>query len=49
VSTKAVDVAGVLHQVVVPHEAPADWAAEACWPYHSVPQQLVFTEQAPRR
>jgi transposase InsO family protein len=48
VSTKAVDVAGVLYQAVVPQAAPADWPAEACWPYHGVPQQLVFTEQAPR-
>jgi transposase InsO family protein len=44
VSTKAVDVAGVLYQAVVPRPAPAQWPVEACWPYHGVPQQLVFTE-----
>ena len=45
VSTKAVDVAGVLYQTIVPQAAPPDWPEEACWPYHGVPQQLVFTEE----
>ena len=44
VSTKAVDVAGVLYQAVVPQPAPEDWPEEACWAYHGVPRQLVFTE-----
>jgi transposase InsO family protein len=44
VSTKAVDVAGVLYQTVSPMVAPEEWPAEACWPYHGVPQQLVLTE-----
>jgi transposase InsO family protein len=44
VSTKAVDVAGVLFQAVVPRPAPDDWPEEACWAYHGVPQQLVVTE-----
>ena len=44
VSTKAVDVAGVLFQAIVPRPAPEDWPEEACWAYHGVPQQLVFTE-----
>jgi transposase InsO family protein len=44
VSTKAVDVAGVLYQTVSPMAAPEEWPAEACWPYHGVPQQLVLTE-----
>jgi transposase InsO family protein len=44
VSTKAVDVAGVLFQAVAPRPAPEDWPAEACWAYHGVPQHLVFTE-----
>ena len=43
VSTKAVDVAGVLFQAVVPRPAPEDWPEEACWAYHGVPQHLVFT------
>ena len=45
VLTKAVDVAGVLHQTIVPQPAPPDWPDEACWLYHGVPQQLVFTEE----
>jgi putative transposase len=44
-STKAVDVAGVLYQTVVPRPAPDSWPDEACWPYHGVPQNLVFTEE----
>jgi transposase InsO family protein len=44
VSTKAVDVAGILYQAVAPRPAPPDWPAEACWPYHGVPQHLVLTE-----
>ena len=44
VSTKAVDVAGVLYQTVAAGPAPEDWPDEACWPYHGVPQHLVFTE-----
>jgi transposase InsO family protein len=43
VSTKAVDVAGVLYQTVAARPAPEEWPAGACWPYHGVPQQLVFT------
>jgi hypothetical protein len=45
VSTKAVDVAGVLYQTVVPLPAQEDWPEQACWPYHGVPQHLVFTEE----
>jgi transposase InsO family protein len=45
VSTKAVDVAGVLYQTIVPQPVPPDWPEEACWPYHGVPRQLVFTEE----
>lgn len=47
VSTKAVDVAGVLYQAVAPSPAPAEWPAEACWPQHGVPEHLVFTEHLP--
>ncbi|MGH3125981.1 MAG: helix-turn-helix domain-containing protein, partial [Streptosporangiaceae bacterium] len=43
VSTKAVDVAGVLYQAVAARPAPEEWPGEACWPYHGVPQHLVFT------
>jgi transposase InsO family protein len=45
VSTKAVDVAGILYQAVAPRAAPRDWPQEACWAYHGVPQHLVFTEE----
>lgn len=45
VSTKAVDVAGVLYETVTPQPAPPDWPEQACWPYHGIPQQLVFTEE----
>jgi transposase InsO family protein len=45
VSTKAVDVAGVLYQAIAPRPAPDDWPEEACWAYHGVPQQLVLTEE----
>lgn len=44
VSTKAVDVAGVLYQIVAPPTAPPDWPAEEVWPYHGIPRELVFTE-----
>jgi putative transposase len=44
VSTKAVDVAGVLYQAIAPQPAPEGWPQEACWDYHGVPQHLVFTE-----
>jgi transposase InsO family protein len=47
VSTKAVDVAGVLYQSVVPEQAPEDWPDEVCWPYHGIPAHLVFTEAVP--
>jgi transposase InsO family protein len=48
VSTKAIDVAGVLHDVVVPRPVPAHWPAGACWPYHGLPGQVVFTEDQDR-
>jgi putative transposase len=49
VSTKAVDVAGVLHQAVLPQVLPDTVSAEGRWPYHGLPQQLVFTENRPGR
>jgi transposase InsO family protein len=45
VSTKAVDVAGVLHETVAGRDAPASWPAEAVWPYHGVPAHVVFDER----
>ncbi|GGM88134.1 helix-turn-helix domain-containing protein [Dactylosporangium sucinum] len=47
VSTKAVDVAGVLHQAVLPQALPDTVSAEGRWPYHGLPQQVVFTENQP--
>ncbi len=44
VSTKAVDVAGVLHEAVAGCPAPPSWPAEAVWPYHGVPAHVVFGE-----
>ena len=38
VSTKSVDVASVLFEVLSPPEAPPEWPAEAAWPYHGVPE-----------
>jgi transposase InsO family protein len=49
VSTKAVDVAGVLFEAVVPQPPAPDWPAEACWPYHGLPSQVVFGEDEPMR
>src|SRR5262249_38491781 len=46
VSTKAVDVAGVLYQTMVPKRVPEEWPEQACWPYHGLPQHLVFTEDS---
>jgi putative transposase len=44
VSTKAVDVAGVLHESVAGRAAPRSWPPEAAWPYHGVPAHVVFGE-----
>ncbi len=49
VSTKAVDVAGVLYETVVPQSPPPAWPAGACWPYHGLPSQVVFSEDEPMR
>jgi transposase InsO family protein len=45
VSTKAVDVAGVLHEAVAGRPAPPSWPPEAVWPYHGVPAHVVFDER----
>jgi putative transposase len=44
VSTRAVDVAGVLYDAVVPHPAPPGWPPQARWPYQGVPERVVFDE-----
>ncbi|SCL17757.1 Mu transposase C-terminal domain-containing protein [Micromonospora inyonensis] len=47
VSTKAVDVAGVLYESVAGRPAPMSWPGDGAWPYHGVPQNLVFDEGMP--
>jgi transposase InsO family protein len=47
VSTKAVDVAGVLHQAMLPQAAPRSWPKEADWAYRGIPRHLVLTENQP--
>ncbi|MBW6434935.1 DDE-type integrase/transposase/recombinase [Actinoplanes hulinensis] len=44
VSTKAVDVAGVLYEAVAGRPAPASWPVDATWPYHGVPAMVLFDE-----
>lgn len=46
VSTKAVDVAGVLHEMVAPPREPRPGGEDGPGCYHGVPGQLVFTEAA---
>lgn len=51
VSTKSVDVASVLFEVLSPPAVPEGWPPEAAWPYHGVPGTLVVnadTAQGPR-
>ncbi|MEU8264673.1 Mu transposase C-terminal domain-containing protein [Micromonospora sp. NPDC048999] len=47
VSTKAVDVAGVLFEAVAGRSVPDSWPPEAAWPHHGVPAELVFDETVP--
>ncbi|MEU4360343.1 Mu transposase C-terminal domain-containing protein [Promicromonospora sp. NPDC023987] len=47
VSTKAVDVAGVLYEAVAGREAPSSWPKEATWPYHGVPSYVMLDEDGP--
>ncbi|WP_409047698.1 PfkB family carbohydrate kinase [Microbacterium sp. HA-8] len=42
VSTKAVDVAGVLMEALSPREMPAEWGDRAAWPFHGVPENIVI-------
>lgn len=48
-STKAVDVAGVLYDAIVAQPVPDGWPEQAAWPYHGVPSRVVFDEDAPMR
>jgi len=46
VSTKAVDVAGVLYEMVAPPQDPQPGREDDAACYHGVPEQMVFTEDA---
>lgn len=41
VSTKAVDVSGVLYQCFRPRPAPRDWPRHAVWPEHGIPRTVL--------
>ena len=41
VSTKSVDVAGVLMEAMSPRELPTEWGENAAWPFHGVPDNIV--------
>lgn len=42
ISTKAVDVAGVLMEALAPRELPTEWGDRASWPFHGVPENIVI-------
>lgn len=41
VSTKSIDVSGVLLEVLHPFERPPEWSEAARWPYHGVPETVL--------
>ena len=41
-STKAIDVARVLHNILEPTQFPRDWPPTARWPYGGIPAAVVF-------
>lgn len=44
VSTKSIDVAGVLMEVLHPYQCPPEWGDRATWPFHGVPTNLLVEE-----
>lgn len=42
VSTKAVDAAAMMYQVFRPPLAPASWPANATWPDHGIPREVLI-------
>lgn len=45
ISTKSMDVAPVLFEIIQPHEAPPDWPETASWPYHGVPETVLVLDK----
>lgn len=45
VSTKSIDVAPVLFEIIQPHEAPPGWPESASWPYHGVPETVLVLDE----
>jgi transposase InsO family protein len=45
VSTRSIDVAPVIFEIIQPHEAPPDWPEWACWPYHGVPETVLVLDK----
>jgi transposase InsO family protein len=43
-STKSIDVASVLFEIIHPRQAPAEWPEGATWPYHGVPEAVLQIE-----
>lgn len=45
VSTKSIDVAPVIFEIIQPQEAPTDWPEWASWPYHGVPETVLVLDK----
>ena len=41
VSTKSIDIAGVLIEALTPQNIPTEWNERAIWPFHGVPSTIV--------
>lgn len=41
VSTKSIDVAGVLIEALTPQQIPEEWGERAVWPFHGVPSNVI--------
>lgn len=41
VSTKSIDIAGVLIEALTPQVVPTEWTDRAIWPFHGVPSTIV--------
>lgn len=45
ISTKSMDVAPVLFEIIQPQEAPPDWPEGASWPYHGIPETVLVLDK----